>query len=110
MTPSTPWSTVLLACAIAYELKFAGYVVPHRLLEAPRVRRVTALLPVALLAALVGVQTFVGSGDHAGALVLDSRAAAVGVAIIALALRAPFLVVVIVGAAAAAALRLMGWS
>lgn len=104
------WTTVLLACVLCYALKFAGYVVPHRLLEAPRVRRVTALLPVALLAALVGVQTFVGSGAQAGALVLDSRAAAVGVAIVALMLRAPFILVVVVAAATAALLRQFGWA
>ena len=105
---SHSWSAVLLACGIAYGLKLAGYVVPQRLLEAPRVRRVTSLLPVALLAALVGVQTFVGSGQQT-ALVLDSRAVAVAVAVVALMLRAPFLLVVVLGAATAAALRLFGW-
>lgn len=103
------WTTVLLACALAYGLKFAGYVVPHRLLRATRVRRVTALLPVALLAALVGVQTFVGSAEVAGRLVLDSRAAGVAVAVVALLLRAPFIVVVLVGALTAALLRQLGW-
>ncbi|GAB94255.1 branched-subunit amino acid transport protein [Kineosphaera limosa] len=102
------WPTVLIACGLAYVLKFAGYIVPHRVLEAPRVRRVTALLPVALLAALVGVQTFVGSGDDGSSLVLDSRAIAVAVAIGALLLRAPFILVVIIGAATAAGLRLLG--
>lgn len=104
----TPWTTVLTACALAYGLKLAGYVVPHRLLQAPRMRRVTALLPVALLAALVGVQTFVGSGEAAGRLVLDSRAAAVAAAIVALVLRAPFIVVVLVAALTAALLRQFG--
>lgn len=103
----TPWSTVLLACGFAYALKFAGYVVPHRLLEAPRVRAVTALLPVALLAALVGVQTFSGASPQT--LALDSRVVAVGVAIVALALRASFILVVVLGAATAALLRHLGW-
>lgn len=102
------WATVLVACALAYGLKLAGYVIPPRLLAAPRVRRVTALLPVALLAALVGVQTFVASADQVGPLALDSRAAAVVVAVAALLLRAPFIVVVLLGAATAAGLRALG--
>jgi len=104
--PRANWLTVLAACALAYALKLAGYLVPHRLLEGRRVRRITALLPVALLAALVMVQALAGGGRT---LVLDSRAAGLGVAVVALLLRAPFLVVVVLAAAAAAALRHLGW-
>ena len=39
---------------------------------------------------------------------MDSRAAAVGVAVVALVLRAPFIVVVVLAAAVAAGLRLLG--
>ena len=99
------WTAVLLACALAFALKFLGYVVPTRLLEGDRTTRVTSALPVALLAALVAVQTFTG-GD--GSLAFDSRAAAVVVALVALALRAPFLVVVLLGAVVAAGLRMLG--
>jgi hypothetical protein len=66
----------------------------------------TAMLPVALLAALVAVQTFTAAG---GVLTLDARAAGVAVAVTALLLRAPFLVVVILAAATAAVLRALGW-
>jgi hypothetical protein len=66
---------------------------------------VTSALPIALLAALVGVQTLTG---EAGALVLDARLAAVGVALVALALRAPFIVVVLLAAGVAALLRGLG--
>jgi branched-subunit amino acid transport protein len=100
------WLTVLAACALAYALKLAGYLVPHRLLEGRRVRRITALLPVALLTALVVVQAFAGPKQS---LVLDSRAAGLGVAVTALLLRAPFLVVVVLAAATAAGLRHLGW-
>jgi hypothetical protein len=99
------WVAVLVGCALAYLLKLLGYVVPVRWLEGERTARVTSALPVALLAALVAVQTFTGAG---GSLVLDARAAAVGVAIVALVLRAPFLVVVVLAALTAALLRLAG--
>jgi hypothetical protein len=61
-------------------------------------------MPVALLAALVAVQTL--AGDQA--LVIDARVAGLAAAVVALLLRAPFLVVVLVAAATAAALRAWG--
>ena len=101
------WVTVLLACVLAYLLKLAGYLVPERWVEGERRSRVTTLLPVALLAALVTVQTVVGDG---GALVLDARVAALAVAVVLLLLRANFLVVVVGAAVVAGVLRALGWS
>lgn len=101
------WVTVLLACLLAYLLKLAGYLVPERWVEGERRSRVTTLLPVALLAALVTVQTVVGDG---GALVLDARVAALAVAVVLLLLRANFLVVVVGAAVVAGVLRALGWS
>jgi len=98
----TLWTTVLLASGLAFALKLLGYVVPHQLLDRPVVSRVTAMLPVALLSALVAVQTFTGRG---GGLTLDARAAGVAVAVTALMLRAPFLLVVGVAALTTALLR-----
>ncbi len=100
------WSTVLLACGLAFALKLAGHLVPRRWFEDDRVSGVSALLPVALLAALVTMQTVTGPSG----LALDSRAAAVVVAVVALAVRTPFIVVVVLGALTAALLRAQGWS
>ncbi len=96
------WLTILVACALAYLAKLAGHVVPESWLEHPVAARISALLPVSLLAALVTVQTFTTTS---GELVLDARAAGLAAAAVALILRAPFLVVVIVGAVVAAGLR-----
>ena len=63
-------------------------------------------VPGSLAAALVAVQTFTGDG---GSLAVDARAVAVGVALVALALRASFLVVVVLAAGVAAGLRAAGW-
>lgn len=103
----TLWVPVLAAAALAFGTKYLGYVVPERWLAGRRMRRITGLLPVALLTALVVVQAFLGP---TGALVLDARAAAVAVAVGALLLRAPFIVVVALGAATAAGLRALGWA
>lgn len=99
----TAWGTVLAACALAYLLKLAGFLVPERVLEIPWVARVTPLLPVALLSSLVVTQAFLAPD---GGFVLDARAAGVGAAVVALLLRAPFLVVVTVAAVTAALVRL----
>jgi uncharacterized membrane protein len=101
------WVAVLAASAIAYAFKLAGYTVPPAWLEHPRTARVTGMLPAALLASLVVLQTF-STGPH---LVLDARVAGLGVAVLALLLRAPFIVVVILAALTAALLRaVLGWS
>ncbi|HEY8864198.1 MAG TPA: AzlD domain-containing protein [Candidatus Dormibacteraeota bacterium] len=97
------WAGVLVACAACYALKLAGLSLPARLLEDARVQRTIPLVPVALLAALIATNTF-STGHH---LVLDVRAAALAVAIVAVLLRAPFLVVVASAAATAALLRLL---
>ena len=91
----TLWSAIALASVICLALKVTGYLVPPRLLEAPRPARIADLLTVALLAALVAVQTL-GVGE---AIVVDARVPAVLV---------PFLVVVVAAAAVAAALRWWG--
>lgn len=98
------WSAVLLAAVICLALKAVGYLVPPSVLEEPRPARVTDLLTVALLAALVAVQTL-GAGQ---AVIVDARLPAVLVAAGLLWLRQSFLVVVVAAAAVAALLRLTG--
>lgn len=98
------WSWLLLACAAAYATKLAGYLVPARWLERPRMTRVAGTLTIGLLAALTAVNAF----GAERALALDARAVALAVAALALALRAPFLAVVVAGATAAALARLAG--
>ena len=102
----TLWVAVVVASVASLLIKLAGYLVPETLLEDERTSRVTTLLPVALLAALVVVQTVVGPG---GSLVLDARIVAVGVAVVLLLLRANFLVIVLAAGATAALLRAIGW-
>lgn len=100
---TTGWAAVLALAAGSYLLKLVGWLVPVAAFDDARVRRGAVLLPVALLAALVVVQ---GLGDGR-ALTVDARLAGLAAAAVALALRAPFLLVVLVAAAAAALLRLL---
>ena len=98
------WAAVIAGSLGCYLLKLVGFLLPSSVLAREDVRRVTGLLPVSLLAALVAVQTF-STGQS---LEVDARAAGVAAAIVALVLRAPFLVVVLVAAATAALLRASG--
>jgi Branched-chain amino acid transport protein (AzlD) len=95
------WVAVIAASAGCYLLKLAGMSLPESVLDRPDVQRVAALLPVALLAALVAVGTF----EADGRLVIDARLAGVGAAVVALLLRAPFLIVIVIAAATTAILR-----
>ncbi len=95
------WFAVLATAVGVYALKLAGWSLPPRVLEAERVQRAAALLPLALLAALVVVQTFA----HGRSLALDGRAAGLAAAGAAVFARAPFIVVVVAAAATAALVR-----
>ena len=100
------WIWLLIACALAYAWKLVGYLVPARLLEDPRTSRVAGTMTIGLLASLTVVNT-VASGQL---LAADARLGALTAAAIALALRAPFLLVVVLGAGTAAVLRMLGWN
>ncbi len=94
------WVGLIATSIIAFLLKYLGHNVPEKWLSHPRVLKINALIPIALLSALVAVQTFTNGKE----LVIDQRLAGLAVAVIALILRAPFALVVISAAATSAAL------
>nr|WSY51267.1 AzlD domain-containing protein [Streptomyces sp. NBC_00886] len=100
----TVWIAIIATALGCYVVKLAGLLVPTGTLERPLVKRLSALLPVALLAALTAQQTF--ADGHA--LVLDARAAGLAAAAAALVLRAPFLLVVAAAVLVTAGVRAMG--
>lgn len=95
---------VLLACATAYLIKLAGYLLPQSLLDRPVVHDLAVALTVGLLASLTVMNT-IGKGQG---IALDSRLLALLAGAVALHFKAPYIVVVIVGALAAALGRLAG--
>jgi predicted branched-subunit amino acid permease len=99
----TLWTAVLAASLLCMALKALGYLIPARWFDAPAPSRIVDLLTVALLGALVAVQTL-GVGQQ---IVVDARVPAL-VAAGLLVVRAPFLVVVVAAAVVAALLRLWG--
>jgi branched-subunit amino acid transport protein len=105
MTATGVWIAIVATCAGCYALKVAGLAAPRWILDQPAVRRFAELVPVALLAALIALQTF----TEGAAIRLDpARAAGLLAALLALLARAPFLVVLAAAAAVTAGLRWMG--
>ena len=100
ITMNAMWIGIIATSVIAFLLKYLGHSVPERWLSHPRVLKINSMIPIALLSALVAVQTFTNEKT----LVIDQRLAGLAVAVIALILRAPFAVVVISAAATSAAL------
>jgi len=88
------WIATLGASALAFLLKFAGHSIPAKYLNNARLQRINGFIPVALLSALVAVQTFATKRE----LEVDHRALGLAVAAFALKIKLPFPIVV--GAAA----------
>jgi len=97
----TLWQIIIAASIAGVMVKMLGYLVPPAMLSRPTPARIADLLTVALLAALIAVQTL-GSGQQ---IVLDARVPAVIVAAGLFALRVPFIIVVIAAAGVAALIR-----
>jgi hypothetical protein len=95
---TTFWIATLGTSAIAFVLKYSGHSVPERWLSHPKIQRINALIPIALLSALVSVQSFTDKTT----LVIDQRIVGLVVAITALLLKAPFPIVVISAAVSSA--------
>lgn len=94
------WIATIGTSVIAFALKFSGHSIPQHWLEHPKIQRINALIPIALLSALVGVQTFTEKSK----ILIDHRLAGVSVAIIALLMKAPFPVVVLSAVISSAAI------
>jgi branched-subunit amino acid transport protein len=95
------WWTVAIVGVATIAIKGSGPVLLGGRPLPPRFARIIGLLAPALLAALVAISTF-GSER---ALVLDERVLGVGAGAIAVALKAPPLLVVIVAAVVTAIAR-----
>ncbi len=99
MTSTTSWAVVLTTSVICFSVKLLGYYIPEGWLAHPRLQRINALIPIALLSALVVAEGVVEKTS----IVIDHRLAGLGVAFALLLAKAPFPVVV-VGAAVTSAL------
>lgn len=92
MTNSGIWLAILISSALIFIARIIGYSLPGSLLAKERLQRITTLIPIVLLAALVGSQSMVKDGE----VVIDHRLAGLVAGAIALRLRGSFLVVLVV--------------
>ena len=83
---SALWIATLTTSLSCFLLKLLGYSLPESALNKPVVQRINALIPIALLSALVAVQTL---GEEKS-VVIDHRLAGVAAAAIALRFGANF--------------------
>jgi branched-subunit amino acid transport protein len=98
---SATWAVVLLVGAFTIAFKAAGPVLLGGRELPARLEDAFGLLAPAVLAALVVTQALGGDGE----LVFDERLVGVGVAALAVRLRAPLIVVMIVAAVSTALVR-----
>ncbi len=98
MTPI--WIATLVTSFICFVLKLLGYSLPESILNKPIVQRINSLIPIALLSALVAVQTF----GIEKSVQIDHRLAGVVVAGIALRFKASFPVMMLLAAVTSAAI------
>lgn len=96
--------TLLVLAVTVYVLKAAGPLILGGRALPPRVARLTGLLPVPLLAALIVTSTV--AADES--LVFDARVAGLAAAAVALWRRLPFVVVVVLAGAVTAGVRALG--
>lgn len=94
------WLAVIGSSLTAFLNKYIGHSVPEKWLSHPKLKRINTLVPIVLLSALVGVQTFANKQT----LVVDHRFVGVVVALIALKLKAAFPIVVAAAAITSAAI------
>ena len=97
-TMSALWIATLITSLICFLLKFLGYSLPQTVLNRPVIQRINSLIPIALLSALVTVQTL----GQESSIVIDHRLVGVVVAAIALRLGANFPIMMIVAALSSA--------
>ena len=95
------WAFVFALAATAYGFKVLGLILVGDRTMPPLLDRCLALIPAALIAAIVVKDTF-SVGQH---LQLDARAVGVGAAAIAAWRRAPLILVIVIGATVTAAVR-----
>ena len=95
------WGLVLALAAGAYAFKVLGLVVIGDRALPAALERCLALIPAALIAALIVKDTF-SIGQH---LVIDARAAGVAAAVLAAWRKAPAIVIIVIGATVTALLR-----
>lgn len=98
------WMLIVALGAGLFAIRFTGLLAPAGSQLPPTVRMLAESMPLAIVAALVFVQTLTSEGAFA----VDTRALGVLAALILARLRAPLIVAVLVGVAVTSVARALG--
>jgi len=98
VSATTLWVVLIGTSALCFAIKYVGHSIPERWIANARLQRINALIPIALLSALVVAEGLVTKTQ----IVLDHRLAGLAVALAALFAKAPFPVVVVAAAVSSA--------
>ena len=85
------WIATIGTSIVAFLLKYLGHSIPAGWLAHPKIQQINLLIPIAMLSALVGVQTLTNNSQ----ILINQRVVGMSVAVLALLLKAPFPVVVL---------------
>ncbi len=91
---SAQWISVIGTSIFCFGFKYLGHSVPELWLNHPRIQRINTYIPIVLLTGLVTVQGLTEKTK----VVIDHRAAGLGVAVVALLAKLPFPLVIIASA------------
>ena len=91
MNSPSIWIVIAVSALAMAAMRIFGYLLPAELISRERVLRITALIPIVLLAALVGVQTLTTDG----AITIDHRLAGLVAGAVALYFKRSFLTVML---------------
>ncbi len=106
MSDGLGWPVIAVLSVGIYAERAAGMFVLGPALRSERAMRVLAAVPVAVIAAVVALQTFT-VGDR---LAVDARVPGVVAAALAVWGRAPLAVAVVLAAVVTATVRALGWA
>ena len=91
MNSQSIWIVIAVSALAMAAMRIFGYLLPAELISRERVLRITALIPIVLLAELVGVQTLTTDG----AITIDHRLAGLVAGAVALYFKRSFLTVML---------------
>lgn len=89
MSSTNIWSVIAVTSVVMLSMRLFGYLLPSEVINRPRIVRITSLIPIVLLAALVSVQTMTTEGS----ITIDHRAGGLVAGAIALYFKRSFLTV-----------------
>lgn len=92
MSSTSIWIVIIISSIVMLSMRLVGHFLPHGVVDQERTLRIIALVPIVLLAALVGVQSMTIDGT----VTIDHRLAGLVAGAIALYLKRSFITVMLV--------------